>query len=164
MWVAVVAMVTIVSDLWTKRLVQDALTEVHRIDVFSFLAFVDVRNPGVAFGFFGSLSDDGAVFAMSAAIAVLAAIFLKMAIEFAVRCCPLEAVSLAAIFGGAVGNLANRITDGHVFDFILLHVGSSSFYVFNIADSAITVGVAVILMLEVLGMWKRRQTSQVTKS
>ncbi|GHF17073.1 lipoprotein signal peptidase [Kordiimonas sediminis] len=57
-----------------------------------------------------------------------------------------EAIALAVVLGGAVGNLIDRIIYGAVVDFVHLHAGGYSFYVFNVADSAITLGVILLLI------------------
>jgi len=56
-----------------------------------------------------------------------------------------EATALALIIGGAIGNLVDRFLHGAVVDFIHFHVAGYSFYVFNVADSAITIGAALLL-------------------
>jgi len=56
-----------------------------------------------------------------------------------------EALALAMIIGGAVGNIIDRINYGAVADFIHLHAGGYNFYVFNVADSAISVGAVLLL-------------------
>jgi len=56
-----------------------------------------------------------------------------------------EAFALALILGGAIGNIIDRIIYGAVVDFVHLHAGGYNFYVFNVADSAITVGAILLL-------------------
>ena len=59
----------------------------------------------------------------------------------------MEAIALALILGGALGNLYDRVIHGKVTDFILVHWQQSWFFpAFNIADSAITVGAALLLL------------------
>ncbi len=57
-----------------------------------------------------------------------------------------QGLALALVLGGALGNIVDRIRFGAVADFIHLHAGGWSFYVFNIADAGITVGVALLLL------------------
>ena len=59
---------------------------------------------------------------------------------------PLERTALAMVFGGAVGNLIDRLVHGAVVDFIHLHAFGYNYYVFNIADSMITIGVILLLI------------------
>ncbi|MFN7173444.1 MAG: signal peptidase II, partial [Thermaurantiacus tibetensis] len=56
------------------------------------------------------------------------------------------AAALALVLGGALGNIVDRVRLGFVIDFVHLHVGRWSFYVFNVADAAISVGVFVLLV------------------
>lgn len=59
---------------------------------------------------------------------------------------PLVTLGLGAILGGAIGNLIDRVAYGAVVDFVHFHVGTWSWYVFNIADLAIVLGVAVLVL------------------
>mgnify|MGYP002649807561 CR=1 FL=1 len=55
------------------------------------------------------------------------------------------------MLGGALGNIVDRVRFGYVVDFVHLHWGRWSFYVFNVADAAITIGVALLLLRSVFG-------------
>ncbi|HEY2183399.1 MAG TPA: signal peptidase II, partial [Xanthobacteraceae bacterium] len=57
----------------------------------------------------------------------------------------LTAVALGLIIGGAIGNAIDRLAYGWVVDFVLLHIGEYEWYVFNLADAAIVLGVVVLL-------------------
>jgi signal peptidase II len=59
---------------------------------------------------------------------------------------PLLAVALALVLGGALGNLYDRVTLGHVVDFIQVHAAGYYWPAFNVADSAICIGVAILLL------------------
>src|SRR5205085_10217957 len=75
-------------------------------------------------------------------IAISAAILVMMRRHHGNR---LFAFALALVLGGALGNLYDRVTLGHVVDFVQLHAGGYYFPAFNVADSAITVGVALLI-------------------
>jgi lipoprotein signal peptidase len=62
-------------------------------------------------------------------------------------------VALGAVAGGAIGNVIDRLRFGAVVDFLHFHVGGWSWYVFNVADSAIVCGVTVLV---IDGLWPRR--------
>ena len=62
-----------------------------------------------------------------------------------------ESVALGLILGGALGNIVDRVRFGYVVDFVHLHWGPWSFYVFNIADAAITIGVIILLFRALIG-------------
>jgi signal peptidase II len=57
-----------------------------------------------------------------------------------------ELLALSLVLGGALGNIVDRVRFGYVVDFVHLHVRTWSFYVFNVADAAITIGVAILLL------------------
>jgi signal peptidase II len=106
------------------------------------LNFTHVRNRGVAFGLFADGGDLGPVVLTilgSAALAVVAFYFWK-----AQREDRLLLISLGLILGGAVGNLIDRISAAEVTDFIDFYVGSWHWHTFNVADSAITVGILLM--------------------
>ena len=56
-------------------------------------------------------------------------------------------VGYALIIGGALGNLVDRILHGHVVDFLLLHFGDRTLFVFNLADAALTLGPAMLIVV-----------------
>ena len=62
-----------------------------------------------------------------------------------------ESLALGLILGGALGNIVDRVRFGYVVDFVHLHWGPWSFYVFNIADAAITAGVIILLFRALIG-------------
>jgi signal peptidase II len=101
-------------------------------------------NPGAAFSLFATMPPAfrGVFFIALSVIAIVVLIAL-----LARRSTPLDsAIAFALILGGTVGNLIDRIARGEVIDFIYFHHESFSYPVFNIADSAITIGVAIILI------------------
>lgn len=57
----------------------------------------------------------------------------------------IDLLALSLVLGGALGNILDRVRFGYVVDFVHVHVGEWSFYVFNVADAAITIGVAILL-------------------
>ena len=131
-----VAIAAVVADQITKRAIESrlALEETHR--VLPFLSITHVRNSGIAFGIFpGRL----------AIVSVLtAAAVLWMLVHFARSGSRhvLFPVALGLLVGGSVSNLADRVRDGHVTDFI--HI--SHWPTFNLADSFIVIGVALLAL------------------
>ncbi|WP_425373396.1 signal peptidase II [Microvirga flavescens] len=106
-----------------------------------FVNLIVVWNRGISYGLFQQKSDLGRWFLI--VVSIVAAIGLMVWIRRASG--RLLAVSLGLIAGGAVGNVIDRLAYGAVFDFIQLHVGSYSWYVFNVADAAIVAGVVGLL-------------------
>ena len=106
------------------------------------LNLIHVHNPGGAFGIFaknqGSLQSMAFIGIAVAAMGLILYLYKKTPIEY-----PVLSVGLALIFGGAFGNMIDRLRIGHVIDFIDFHVGTRHWPAFNIADSAITVGMVI---------------------
>ncbi len=111
------------------------------IRVLPFLDFVMVWNRGISYGLFQQDDEFGrwALVVLSVAASIGIAIWMLRAETKRL------ATALAMLLGGAVGNAIDRITYGAVADFIHLHWGDWSWYVFNVADAAIVAGVVLLL-------------------
>jgi len=133
----------IVLDQLTKFWVVSALRLGQSIELAAFFNLVFVYNPGAAFSF---LSDAGGWqrwFFIVLAIAVSGWLTLLIRQHAAERLLPLAA---ALILGGALGNVIDRIRFGAVVDFVDVHAAGWHFPAFNVADSAISVGVALLIL------------------
>jgi len=153
-WAAAIALLVLAADQLTKALVAESipLGGEERL-LGSVLALVHTRNRGVAFGI-----DPGG----SVVVAVLIALVLiVLALYFArsFTSGPTWLVS-GLIFGGALGNLIDRVRTGSVTDFIKLPLGWPPF---NIADAAITVGV-LLLVLMLLRAERRSERAEARAS
>jgi signal peptidase II len=139
----VLAVFVLVLDLLTKRWVEAALFHGEQIPLTAFFNLVLTYNAGAAFSF---LSDAGGwqrwFFSVVAAGASMLIIYLlrKHATD------KLFCLALSLILGGALGNLWDRITLGHVVDFLDFHVAGYHWPAFNIADSAIFLGAASLIL------------------
>ncbi len=132
----------IVLDQLTKFWVVSALSLGQSIELTGFLNLVFVYNPGAAFSF---LSDAGGWqrwFFVVLALAVSAWLTFLIRQHAAERLLPLAAT---LILGGALGNVIDRIRFGAVVDFVDVHAAGWHWPAFNVADSAISVGVALLL-------------------
>ncbi|MEN6331118.1 MAG: signal peptidase II [Smithella sp.] len=118
-----------------------------------FFNLVYVMNPGAAFGFLAGASAAFryVFFTGITAVAILLIIYYLVKNQHGST---VTAVSLTLIFGGAVGNLIDRIRFGAVVDFLDLYIGACHWPAFNVADSAITVG-AILMIWEIIGAKKR---------
>jgi signal peptidase II len=140
LWVSVLV---VVADQATKWLVELHLPwHLARPVVPGFLNLTHVRNTGVAFGLFAA--DGVSASWMLTALGLLA--LAAVGIYFGVAS-PRDRsllVALALVVGGAVGNLIDRVTSGAVTDFIDVYVGAHHWPSFNVADSAISIGIALM--------------------
>lgn len=114
------------------------------IVVTSFFNLVITWNSGVSFGLFPANSDYGIVFLSLVAITLIGVIIRWM---YQAQSC-LLICSYGLILGGAMGNLTDRFRFGAVADFLDFHLWNYHWYTFNIADSAIVVGVLLILLTQ----------------
>jgi signal peptidase II len=117
-----------------------------------FLELIVVWNRGISYGLFQQDSELG----RWALFAVMIAAVVGLSVWMARATSRLLATSLGLIVGGAIGNAIDRVAYGAVFDFVHFHVGSFSWYVFNVADAAIVAGV-VGLVYDSLVLDKRRE-------
>jgi len=151
-WLAVTALI-IWLDWHTKALASEALELYRPQEVFSWLNITLAHNYGAAFSF---LSDAGGwqrwfftVLASGVSLVLLVWLLRLPRKEW------LSALALALILGGAIGNLVDRIQLGYVVDFIDVYYKDWHFPAFNVADSAITCGV-ILLLLDVLLMSRKK--------
>ncbi len=139
----------LILDRWTKLLVQkrfDLNESVTVIDGFFNITYV--RNTGVAFGIFSSVSSPAKSVLLSVFTACAAAVVVTYSVRSPARNRLLQ-IALGLILGGALGNLYDRLAYGYVVDFLEFYLGSYHWPSFNIADSAISTGVA-LLALEII--------------
>jgi signal peptidase II len=133
--------------------------DLGRVGVVALSSVLDLRlvwNPGISYGLFQHESAEWqwALLAIKAVAIVLLWAWLAHARS------KLTAVALGLIIGGALGNGIDRLSYGAVMDFVHFHVGSFSWYVFNVADSAIVVGVAGLFYASFTSEDAGRATSQ----
>ncbi len=141
-WLALAALVVAV-DQASKYAVTSSLRSGEFREVTGFFNLVLAYNRGAAFSF---LSDAGGwqrplfIVVAAVAVAVIATLLAKHADE------RLFCTGLALILGGALGNVCDRVVLGHVVDFLDFHALGWHFWAFNVADSAISVGAAVLIL------------------
>jgi signal peptidase II len=129
-------------DILTKNYIQNKIMYGEQVEITSFLSFVHFQNPGAAFSF---LSDQGGwqrYFLI--VISLLAVIYIPWLIN-QYKKNMLIVIGLLLILGGAIGNLYDRISYGYVIDFIYFHIAEFYWPAFNVADSAISIGVLLFL-------------------
>ena len=141
-WLSISAIVVAI-DLYTKHLIQQHFVFGDLHSVTSFFDLVRYHNEGSAFGF---LNDAGGwqkwfFNGISIVASVVIIYLLKKHTNEKLFC-----AGLALVLGGAVGNLYDRITLGYVVDFLNFHLNNHYWPAFNVADSAICVGVGLLLL------------------
>ena len=150
-----ISLVIVFLDQLTKALVRDRLELHQSIPVIpGLLDLTRVHNTGAAFGFLDTvdLPYKTAVLALIAIAALVGLSVYAAALEPQQR---LTRMGLSLVIGGAAGNLIDRVTAGYVLDFVDVYQGNWHFWAFNVADAAITVGVA-LMILELLGVGQAR--------
>jgi signal peptidase II len=127
--------IVVALDQGSKALATSLVDRGDRVEVLPFLAIENVRNKGVAFGLGGDIS--------AALIGVTIVLLVGLLVFLALRGdgCRLVWLPAALLLGGALGNLADRVREGAVIDFIDLPLWPT----FNLADVAITAGVLLLL-------------------
>jgi signal peptidase II len=147
----------VVLDQATKALVRAKLPLHESVSVIpGFFDLTHVRNTGAAFGMFNSVDFDYKPFVM----VLVALVALGAVASYAFTLPPQQRMArlgLALILGGAIGNLIDRATAGFVVDFVDVYWRGVHFWAFNVADSAITVGV-VLMLLDMLGVGRVPET------
>ncbi|MBL8705709.1 MAG: signal peptidase II [Rhodospirillales bacterium] len=136
----VLALVIVVLDLASKAWMMAFLGANGRwVEVLPFFKLAEVWNRGMSFGLF---SDSGAKWVLIAlALAISAGITWWLRAANGWR----QGMALGLVLGGAVGNVIDRLRFGAVYDFLYFHLGDWYWPAFNLADSAITVGVVLLV-------------------
>lgn len=151
-----IALGIIFLDRATKLAIVQTLRLGQGIPVIpGFFDIVFVLNPGAAFGFLATLSDQvrNPLFILVSILAVILILFYHTRY---LRSHRLVSVALGLVLGGAVGNLIDRLHYGMVVDFLDVHVGPYHWPAFNVADSAISIGVC-LMILDMLLDWHRER-------
>jgi signal peptidase II len=154
---SVLAALVVLLDQGTKFLMFEwLLVGTPEIPVAPFFSLVERYNTGISFSIFAT--DHGAgpwVFAaLAAAIALGLLVWLSQTAE------RLPAIGLALVIGGAIGNVIDRVRIGAVLDFLLFYWRDWAWPAFNLADSAITIGVVLLIYDGVFGDRRRRQMAK----
>jgi signal peptidase II len=143
------AMIVVLLDRWTKRLVAAHIAMYSHIQIIpGFFRITHTENTGAAFSLFADSPSHWKT-ALLIGFSVIAMIVVIGLLWKQQRGMTLTGIALSLILGGAVGNLWDRVASGRVVDFLLFYVKQYQWPVFNLADSAIVVG-ALLLVIEIL--------------
>ena len=147
------ALIILLADQFTKVLILGYYKLGDATAVTSFFNVVRVHNTGAAFSFLANAAGWQRWFFTG--IGVVAALFIVWMLR-AHAAQKLFAFALACILGGAVGNVVDRLLHGYVVDFLDFYYGGWHFPAFNVADSAITIGAASLILDELLRVRRGR--------
>ncbi len=138
------SLVVVVVDQWSKWLVETHLPRfVAQTVIPGLLNFTHVENTGVAFGLFASAGKQGGAWIL-ATLGIAALVMVGVYFWRTPDSNRLLLTALALVLGGAVGNLIDRVSAGAVTDFIDFYFRGYHWHTFNVADSAITIGIVLI--------------------
>jgi len=138
------SLLVVVTDQWSKWLVERSLPLHQPMEIIpGFLNFTHVQNSGVAFGMFAANGSSRGTLILTA-LGLVALVVVGVYFWHTSSHDRLMLTSLALILGGAVGNLMDRIAAGSVTDFIDAYVSTYHWHTFNVADSAITIGICLM--------------------
>jgi len=153
------AVVIVLLDQVTKiAIVKNFFLHESRPVIDGFFNIVYVMNPGAAFGFLAGASEMFRyIFFIGITVLVMALIIYYIVKSTSQNI--IYIISLTLIFGGAVGNLIDRIRFGSVVDFLDIYIGTAHWPAFNVADSSISIGAVLMIW----GMITQRKKEVVSK-
>jgi signal peptidase II len=152
LWLAVLVMVV---DQWTKSLIVDRFEEFDKIVLLPVLEIMRLHNEGAAFSFLSTAGGWQRWMFIGLGVVVSSAILVWLR-RLPPKGQGLLAAGLSLILGGALGNVIDRVLWGHVIDFIRVHWEEHYFPAFNVADSAITIGAAFVILDNLLELDRTR--------
>ena len=138
-----ISTVVVALDLYTKHLVQQAFEYGEHLTVNAYFDLVRYHNEGAAFSFLANAGGWQKWFFTGISI-IAAVVIIYLMIKNSAQ--KLFCMGLALVLGGALGNLYDRVTLGYVVDFLFFHYQQLGWPAFNVADSAICVGVGLLLL------------------
>ena len=142
---------SVALDQAIKYLVERGLDMHMQVDVLPMLALYRTHNTGIAFSMFSNAGSLGLVAITLVVIGFVAWIGLRT--DPSQR---IARIGFALIIGGAIGNLIDRAWHGYVIDYVLFHLPSWSFAIFNLADAFITIGAGLVIFSEFAAWWRQK--------
>lgn len=132
----------LISKIYIFSLIQK--TNENQIVITSFFSLVQVLNKGISFGMFNNIKNSQIIFSLlQTSIAIILTFWLLKTNNLYIS------VALGLIIGGAFGNIIDRIINGAVADFLDFHINGYHWPAFNLADSSVFIGVAMLIFEEV---------------
>jgi signal peptidase II len=152
LWLGVAVMVL---DQWTKAIVVERFDEFQQVVLLPVLDLMRLHNEGAAFSFLSGAGGWQRWVFIGLGVAVSTGILIWLR-RLPAKGQSLLAAGLSLILGGALGNVIDRVLHGHVIDFIRVHWNDHYFPAFNVADSAISIGAALIILDNLLELDRAR--------
>jgi signal peptidase II len=140
-----ISVLVVLFDQLTKHLVRNFIDPFETIKVLPFLHLISIRNEGAAFGLFKGFGN--VTFIIVSIVAIMFVLYLMLKSDE-------DKLGLSLILGGAIGNLIDRVISGSVTDFIDVFAGRFHWPAFNVADSALSIGLAVMIVRSVFYLKK----------
>lgn len=154
-----IALIAFLIDQATKYWIATSLTINEQIPVIgNFFLITSHRNRGAAFGI---LQDQRWFFIVVTTVVLIGIVWYMLKIRKSGN--RLLQTALALVLGGAIGNFFDRALTGEVVDFLQFNFGSYTFPIFNVADSCIVVGVALIILDSILEIRREKQQAAEIK-
>lgn len=144
-----IALIIVFLDLLTKKIIFNLIDNYQlkhdylEIKILSFFSLVKVLNKGVSFGMFNQIENSEIIFSIIQGSIGFILLFWLFQVKK-----PYLAIALGLVIGGAFGNTIDRIKNGAVADFLDFHIQSYHWPAFNLADSAIFIGISILLFDE----------------
>lgn len=137
----VIISVVFIADFVSKLIIYKIPIESYHYTINQFFNIVMVKNHGITFGMLNALK-------MPYLINIISILILIYIVTLYKKSSKYEQSALSMIIGGALGNIIDRIINGSVLDFIDIHYKQYHWYVFNVADIAVCIGVGLLILLE----------------
>ncbi len=143
------ALLVVLLDRWTKRIVAARIAMYTHIQIIpGFFRLTHTENTGAAFSLFADSPSHWKT-TLLICFSLVAMVIVSVLLWRQARAFTITGVALSLILGGAVGNLWDRVASGRVVDFLLFYFKQYQWPVFNLADTAIVIG-AALLVIEIL--------------
>ena len=151
---SLIILIIFLADRISKNYILKLAELENTVDIYltSYLNLYLIWNKGIAFGLFSF--DDNSVYNLISLIIIIITFVILIMI---IKCNGFKKYCLISIFGGSIGNLFDRIYFSAVPDFIDLHVNNYHWFIFNIADIFITIGVLCLIYVELITNIKKNE-------
>jgi signal peptidase II len=154
LWLSLLA---VILDQASKLAIAGSMQLYQSIEIVPYFNLTYVHNTGAAFSFLSEAGGWQRWF--FAGLALVISVVIAVWLARLKRHETLLAVALSLILGGAIGNLIDRLAYGYVIDFLDVYYQTWHWPAFNIADSAITLGV-ILMLVESFGLWKSEEKTE----